>query len=641
MAEPSSGQPVASSVAVPQAPLPEARAHPPSEQVAAPLFELGGPGPASKKRGRPRASLTAVLREGFGRVPAGAAVHPKRRAEAPAGPSSTPALPFAQPAPITISSAELPIQRSRQGRPGARPILDSWLLISSWGQQQPTDSEDPIVPIAKHFLEPKNYHLTSKVVLERLIGIDNKAMQKRLFMYGATLYLQQLAERRRLEEEVERSVSPQGLVCYIDSGAYDETPLKLSLRDPLPGSSADSMERNKAAGGQTRPTSSRSETAVCKVLQTTSAFAILIHISSGLLGLIGQHYSPLQSMGNTQGDILAECLARNSGVSHHSDRFGLRCRSYCTDKAGYNARAEELVCEHRQRGWASCLTFCELHALAGIHKKVFEAFFPEHITGIIHMSLSLRLQSSWRTFRIALTEVIRQRVQLVCGTLPESARRHKRHLLELAGDGTNHLSIEKLVSLLSAANGDWRRRDVVEVYWHSAHGPPPSLQSIAPKVASNLTAALAGRKPALWRRDKWTGFKAAVLDVWLLDQVHGLLEPAYNRFLEILQDLPESRPAPAASSTTRPPVSTAQPGPVPVEQQQPGSPGQPAPSAQDNSKDRAAAHKWISNHPSSVLTVMVVALTPLEKLFHAHFKLSGAEFERSQRASVARGAVVR
>ena len=349
---------------------------------------------------------------------------------------------------------------------------------------------------------------------------------------------------------------------------------------------------------------------------------------------------------------MAECLARNSGVSAYADRFVLKSRSICADKAGYNIKGEQILCSQRSPSWVSTLLPCELHALAGVHKKTFDDFFASDISGLIHCSLSLRFQHTWSCFKRALCQVIKTRVQVLVGKCPAAALAHKRTVLRLCTDGTNHVSLATLVGLISGANGDWRNRQRVEVYLQREEAETADLNVVADQVSQQLLFVLGHRKPGLWRRDKWNGFKPALLDLWLLDEVHGLLQPTFQMMLQLLQE--PSKPFPAAAppqgqpsqapqqDTVGPAASSAEggfasEGPDSARAADSAS-SQPSGSlAAQNAKDRSLAKAWIEKKPLAHLSLMLVALTPLDKLLHKTFQVSGQDFEQEQRALLAEG----
>ena len=649
-AEPESvtGQDSGDLMALQATPRPEADTGPSTETVGTPLFTVEANPVNVKKRGRPRVSLSSLLAADFGKKLPAAGESGKRRAKAAPSPATGAASQIAAPAPAALTATSAQPRHVVGGRAPPPALMTNWSLLSQWMQRDKPPKDEKVIAIGQHFLHNTAYHLTSMSVLEKNLGIDSKTLQRRLFALCTTLCVQQLFQRHQLEQGLHSLMHPQSMICYLEAGGYDETPLKVLARDPFLGADATPPEATAAKHqGLTPGLPQAAETTVFKILQTGSSFGMLLKTSSGFLGIIGAHHGPLQSMGRASGDLLAECLGRSSGISTFADAFSLKCRSYCSDKAGYNLKGEQLLTQHRPPGWHSNLTFCDLHALAGVHKRTFELLFPTHISGLIHLSLCLRLQSSWMRFRSALYEVILGRLVLQEGRCPRPALDHKMKVLQLCADGSDHTSLEKMVRLLSAAGGDWQDREHVQVCWDSSLGAPPLIADIAQTAASQLAAALTSKKPGLWRRDKWTGFKGAVVDIWLLDQVHGLLQPTFTKFLELMGDggsgcadgdkttsldLHESAMQVVAEEATERvglPVSDA---PAAVVDSGRGS----TTWAAQNSKDRAAARKWLASDPSSVLTLMVSAMGPLEKLFHKQFEMSGQRHTTVERAAAAK-----
>ena len=87
-----------------------------------------------------------------------------------------------------------------------------------------------------------------------------------------------------------------------------------------------------------------------------------------------------------------------------------------------------------------------------------------------------------------------------------------------------------LLSMLPV--GDWRKRDIVEVYM----SPLIERISIADKdraasaVASSLAQGLAWHKLVIYPRHRWLGCEAAISQPTILEACHGLLRPAYQQF---------------------------------------------------------------------------------------------------------------
>ena len=71
--------------------------------------------------------------------------------------------------------------------------------------------------------------------------------------------------------------------------------------------------------------------------------------------------TPLQVMERGTAEVLKECLQRNAAVSPWIQAFRWKCRASCTDKAGYNLKADSSIARDRGTQWAALHTDCEVH----------------------------------------------------------------------------------------------------------------------------------------------------------------------------------------------------------------------------------------------------------------------------------------
>ena len=585
------------------------------------------------------------------------------------GPDSLAELPAPRPLPQSdlagLGTATLDLSKSmspppKQGRMNVAVLLAHWPTALSAAKAMPhVDAE--VRSICAHFFEPMKFHLASRVVLQKLLGVERpQALKRKLLRVAASFFLHQVYERQLLEKRLSQMVTPASRILYLEAGAYDETPLRLSLKTPLPTSSSSSTTW---AAGHNLPhvateagldSTTSSQSLICKVLQTKSSFGMVLRLSAGIVGITGSHFCPLQSMGRTSGEVLAECLARGSPNSQQADTWPLKCRAICADRAGFNRRGEEILSNVRAHSWQSCILPCDLHGVAGCHRRAFDGLLSRDITGMLRTSLSLRLHSSWSTFRLALSQVIAARLHIRFDHPPASAEEYKQHVLPLCLDGGAASGLECMVRLLGVATGDWQNRDQVEVYWREADGPVPPHESLAHRVAGRLVEALAHRQPHLWRRDRWTGFKEAVSDLLLLEVVHGLLAPAYSAFCQLLTlgstaDAPEqgtsflstsghgiSEPGPAQQTDAILPLAAGG-------EDNAGLPATEVPDidvqlpsqAEQNAKDRSKALSWIQDEPLSHLLLIRLALQPLTTLQNRVFQISGEAWEQTQQAKEA------
>ena len=82
----------------------------------------------------------------------------------------------------------------------------------------------------------------------------------------------------------------------------------------------------------------------------------LFQLPSFFVFLLGSTATPLQVMERGTAEVLKECLQRNAAVSPWIQAFRWRCRASCTDKAGYNLKADSSIGRDRGTQWAGCLT---------------------------------------------------------------------------------------------------------------------------------------------------------------------------------------------------------------------------------------------------------------------------------------------
>eukprot|EP00971_Amphidinium_carterae_P103786 2055141-Amphidinium_carterae.1 len=359
--------------------------------------------------------------------------------------------------------------------------------------------------------------------------------------------------------------------------------------------------------------SPKSQTLIAKVLQTKSCHGYLLESSSGCFAITGQAFIRLQSMASTSAAVLFQSLCKNSMVSLSAESFKLKCRSICADRGPGNRKAEEMVLGDRgPDAWASALFACDIHSIALCHRKSFEALMGAQVKGALHLALSLRVVNCWSTFRKALMIEIEHTLVIVYG-LPDQ----------------EHCQYKKKV-----VNGKWCRLGVVEHVWDPRQGAEPPRLIVVQRVCDAILGALASRKPEVYPKHRWTGFKASIADRMLsntdrpvLPSGHELLLPSHALSSGKLPSLIDGDMHPyfsdvAGSVLPNLPVETS------VEEDLSYS--------KLNAKDRREASEFLSSKPLGHLLMMGMAVNPLEKLMHAHFKLAAFHWERAERADIAK-----
>ena len=626
-------------MAVPSGPLftSEAAAHPP------------------RKRGRPSSKFSRLQRETLGPP------QPLPAPEAPAANRHAPPLRQAPPEPLQPSAVRLPgdacqMKAPKRARMGPIQLLPHMpqILAHALGPDAPKD--DALLKLAQLYLDPQHYRLSSQVILQDKLQLPMAVLQMRLIRLASTLFVQQVYERLLLEEKLAEALSPRCLRFYLDVSSYDETPLKVNMQESLAtGAATAAADAAVAAAKATSNQGCRSDTLICKLLQTRQAFGLLVDTASGLIAISGEHYSPLQSMSRTTGEVLAQCLARNSAVSHCADQWNLKARSVCCDKAPSNLKGEKLLSQGRGAEWQSTIFQCDIHCLAICHQRAFQDLMPTHITGLVRTALCLRFQHTRALFRESLLEELASRpFRLVVGVCPQEAADHRHRCIQvlIAGVGKD---LEDAVLLLAWVNGDWRNETGLEHYWHPSRGAPPGERAARDMFNTAILTALASKRPRCWPQHRWTGFGEAVSDISILHAVHGLLKPTFARLLAKMGELKSTSGGAAAEECVPeeevvPPTQLEQDMPVmvgliPVEDAAAAVPADTAPQnlggqgdpsgARQNAKDRRMAWQWLQGDPFMGLLKMAIALGPLERVRHLHFGVAGQEWEMRQKAKAA------
>ena len=480
----------------------------PSEEVpeATPLFQVQGGAGAGRPKGRPKKGSAGV--EPLATGPA-----PTRILKRPASQQ----LAVLEPEPSDLAAIVAPdnpkpdfqgplFQPAKKGR--ICPSTDLMVVLpraQAHAAATNAPSDLATLKVADYFGEPHRYHLASNVVLEQVLGVDAAAIESRLERLAAALWVQQVYDRLLLEERMASTLPPSCLIFYLDFSAYDETPMKITLKERLSTSSsskgAPADNLFPQAPVMEAPEQGQGQVVISKLLQTRGTFGMVVRTVHGLLGILSDFPMPLQSMQRNTGNCLSECLVQQSGVSHAADRWGLKLRAALADKAPSNRLAETLVGQARGPTWISSLFGCDVHAVAGCHAKVFEGLFPQDIAGMLRCSLSLRFHASWTAFRTALfTEINSRPLRVHRGRPPLENKQFQRAALDIFLPKTSK-DTELTAHLLSIFNGDWRQ-STLEYYLEDSSLPMPTEEEVKQKMQKVLLATLVRSRPHIWPRSR-------------------------------------------------------------------------------------------------------------------------------------------
>ena len=209
----------------------------------------------------------------------------------------------------------------------------------------------------------------------------------------------------------------------------------------------------------------------------------------------------------------------------HHHLFSRRLRMAVTDGAGYNKKTETHIMAQRREEekveWLHLHELCQVHILAGIHTRTF-SFMDADISSMIACSLSLNQGGEVILFRAALRRTLRSMLVLRREPLPEEAKRYRAFVVSTFY-GNSKLVLPAALSLLRLAGGDWRRQDRFEYMVNEDESFDDALEVLH----RELVPLLVPHAPRTFPRSRWSGLEEAIVDLAVLQSVHGLLGKAY------------------------------------------------------------------------------------------------------------------
>eukprot|EP00971_Amphidinium_carterae_P193204 3834352-Amphidinium_carterae.1 len=584
---------------------------------------------AGKRRGRP-SQLKQVLAESFPHIVA--QQHGGQIVQASAGVRALPARVAVERVRVADDcSREWPLVK--RGRIACDQRLMQPLLAAADRAMncEPSELDALVGQLGSFYFNTEEFHLGSW-------GYDAKIVQ----MLHA------------LSRSLVHSFSSDARLWCMEFATYDETPLKVSLKDVAPVmpslEMSDDHESVDVAHAKVVKGVS-SQAVIAKILQSHSAVSYMLKTVTGLIAFTMNLVLPLQSMQRTTGQVLQNCLARTSCLSMEAEQFGVKVRSVSCDAAGYNDKAEALL-QAARSSWHTNIFHCSIHGIAEIHSKSFEGLFPECVTGMLRTALALRMQHTFASFRRAVVDVLTcMPLKIIDAIIPEDVVSYKLQMLAIYFQHS-HAGLDIAVALCMAFNGNWQNTNSLEFYWNSKLGPCPGESVIKRNMISTALSCLLKKKPSVWPRHRWTGFRASLRDLGLFFCIHHIMDACFKRFLHLLQHA-NTKPVVSHGHVALDNVcgnplmleggggdmSGPDPGGVPIglaniEAVNPGADdgdGSGGFTAAANAKDRQVATEWLGSNPWQYVLLISIALQPLDDLLCKHFELSSWDYEKQQR----------
>eukprot|EP00971_Amphidinium_carterae_P012455 245093-Amphidinium_carterae.1 len=530
-------------------------------------------------------------------------------------------------------------------------VADLWLM-----SQSNEEIECQTQSIADRVISNPNYHLKSGIVLADELGMTFKSVKLRMERLACSYLLWQRFERAQMERVLYEKFTKRSLLMYIDCVSYDETPMVTRVRDNVDirvviASTTGEMvgqaciEGDFAMAGvhsQQQDVLTLTSATKAKLLQVKSTYGMLLKHECNYL-LLGEHHNPILSMLRNTSGVAAAALEYLEGVSKASEGFNLKVRASCLDKAKSNPITEQIVISRRSRDWSACLLSCGCHILSTCMKKTFESLAGADVAGLIRLSLSIS-DGKLSTFREALLAELRSReVVCVTGPLSREATAYKRKIMSVLVS-RQHQGLARETLLLSGMTGDWRNWKQLE-WVVKPNQPKVDKRVIKQLMEKTLLKVFTGRCPSLFPRHRWVGGEDAIGDVLLMQAVHGLLTPTYDRFLHMLGKSKNTHDSDVGAHAEGvieyeleglDDLSDQMMHGVDPEQEAHDDIGDdPNTYTAVQSKHRSDTRGWLATSPYPRLLCMKLAIIPLADALVQQFHVTSEDFETNQRGLAA------
>ena len=277
------------------------------------------------------------------------------------------------------------------------------------------------------------------------------------------------------------------------------------------------------------PTIPGTQKTVAKILQSRDEYGMLIKTPSGeLITVVGRSHSHLQLLDRTTAEVLLAATNLRSSRSDFADRFESKTRISVLDGALANAKAEaallrQLNDKDPASAWKRLAITCEVHRIAGVHKKTF-GMVDGLISGQINWAMALNTGTNFTRWGKHLKAVVKSKIVFRRGQTSASALAYRKHILRLCASHCPRLLARRL-ALCMLPNGDWRNTSDIEIFMPD--GIAFDAETVRESVAESLRKCLAGRRYRIYPRSRWTRCDEAWDQFLLLEGCHGLARAAW------------------------------------------------------------------------------------------------------------------
>ena len=372
------------------------------------------------------------------------------------------------------------------------------------------------------------------------IGVDPKRMRQTTALLAELCVVADRMCRTFFERSITAEVPSCDLLLYVETCEWDETTFKFTVKHSEVGVNAEGaiVEQSAAAVPHRLPDLPSGDQAqlsrdavVSKMLQTQTRFAFLVRIGTRFMVFRGNTLNWIQVLDRTTSEVLRRAFALTDSRSPSAEDFQTKVRAAIAHKASENTRVAGAILTDREGQWLGLRVECHVHVCSTVHTKSF-TLAERVVSGAINLTLALGQFAEMRTFRQALRDYFRSKLDLLHGS-PSPAAQEFRSACMVAFGGVGTHQRARVVAVASLCNGDWRKRDKLEHYVAPGVEVTEELRAdILTKFCNDVVWAIAGHAFATYPKRRWFGAETSIAELALLESIHGLGTAATKAWLE-------------------------------------------------------------------------------------------------------------
>ena len=395
--------------------------------------------------------------------------------------------------------------------------------------------QEPITALSQFYSSTGPTLHTSKEGIGRVTGVDPQKIEPYLGLISNCMY--HMEASTRLEVEAAVASSRCKLICYLDLMKYDETPMRVTIKQSASMLQASMPDAQQQAGRPGLPdiglgSTTVKTTSTSKLLQCIPKYAMLVQLpamqgedaADPYVLLFGTSLSWIQVIDRGTGQCIKQALSGFTAEPVSSSNFKTKVRVVTTDQHPSNFLCERLIQEERGRQWQTVHLSCNVHCVSRVFSRTLE-FLNHDIGGLLNMTLFLSIGSNMSNFRRSVQAILMKKLTFLRGHPPAHAQERRQQYVDMFCSTGPRVEVRRqLLDLF--ANGDWNRQDRFEIW--ILPGVEINEDVLRPTIITALLVALTGRTYRNYPRHRWLGCDVAVDEIALMQSCHGLASAAFK-----------------------------------------------------------------------------------------------------------------